>query len=67
MAGSIRFHVDQFRIDGRHAGSDLDITWGIEVGSAIVNGGRATVPAHQVGEFDAFVQRMDTDRTAPQP
>jgi hypothetical protein len=45
----------------------LDITWGIEVGSAIVNGGRATVPAHQVGEFDAFVQRMDTDRTAPQP
>lgn len=65
-SGSTRFHVDHFRIDGCRAGGDLDLTWGIEVGGRIVNGGRATVPAGQVGEFDGFVQALIASRTAPQ-
>ena len=61
--GSTRFHVDHLRIDGRLDGADLKVKWGIEVSGTIVNGGRMTIPAHQVNDFNAFVQRALTYRT----
>ena len=66
VGASERFHVDHLRIHGRPSGSDLKIRWGIEVGGSIVNGGRETIPAHQVGAFNAFVDRILTYRTVAQ-
>lgn len=60
---SHRVHVDHFRMDGEPKGDGLKIRWGIEVSGTIVNGGRAVVPATQVGDFKDFVGMAISNRT----
>jgi len=64
VAGSTRFHVDHLRIDGRPAGSDLRITWGIEINGRIIHGGGASIPADRTNEFNEFVRKVVACRTA---
>jgi len=47
--------------------TDLEITWGIEASGMIMNGGRATIPAHQVNDFNAFVKQASATRTQHRP